>query len=466
MNVLTNLHSLSLILHYSILENEEQVHDNDETENKEEAFSQGDGNTTETIVVANVPSAADEDVLELLFESKRKGGGHVKHVQLNREKNWAIIEFCEPDAVEAVMSKLPITLMGTELEIHPYTPLIPGGVVIRSLDIRGLPKELTDDLLAKDVEKTIGSIEASSAEYESDDEHSEPKAEMDEHAGSQILINLKSIQVRMLTTIKFQESMSETFPNVTVTINLEKNEVHLDGDNAAIQLVKMKLYETLSTYVVCVFDDISAGMLEICQSKRVTEYINKQLASKKLVCLVWEIKDECLVICGVHEDVNKCARIIRGSVKEENFPISKESAAVFWSNQWQDKLKALRRDSDVFCEVISSGDVINATVFARYDKVAELVGKVKRFLREQAKVKSEKVRLNQLGKKLTALSELDDDIWEVFWEKLISKIEKDLSIHFVSVDDWYSLAPEEKFSVTGAVEGRDLAKKRLKSINL
>ena len=417
-------------------------------------------------MVANVPSTADEEVLEFLFESKRKGGGPVKHVHLNRQKNWAIIEFCEPDAVEAVMSKLPITLMGTELEIHPYTPLIPGGVVIHDLDIRGLPEELTDDLLAKDVEKTIGSIEASSAEYESDDEHLEPKAEMDEHAGRQILINLKSVQVKMLTIIKFQESMSKTFPNVTVTINLEKNEFHLDGDNAAIQLVKMKLYETLSTFVVCVFDDISAGMLEICQSKRVTEYINKQLASEKLVCLVWEIKDECLVICGVHEDVIKCARIIRGSVKEENFPISKESAAVFWSNQWQDKLKALRTDSDVFCEVISSGDVINATVFARYDKVAELAGKVKAFLREQAKVKSEKVRFNQLGKKLTALSELDDDIWEVFWEKLLSKIEKDLSIHFVSVDDWYSLAPEEKFSVTGTVEGRDLAKKRLKSINL
>ena len=463
MNVLTNLHSLSLILHYSILENEEQVHDNDETENKEEAFSQGDGNTTETIVVANVPSAADEDVLELLFQSKRKGGGHVKHVQLNREKNWAIIEFCEPDAVEAVMSKLPITLMGTELEIHPYTPLIPGGVVIQSLDIRGLPKELTDDLLAIDIEKTIGSIEASSAEYESDDEHSEPKAEMDEHAGRQILINLKSIQVRILTTIKFQDSMSETFPNVTVTINLEKNEVHLDGDNAAIQLVKIKLYETLSTYVVCVFDDISSGMLEICQSKRVTEYINEQLASEKLVCLVWDIKDQCLSICGVHADVIKCARIIRGSVKELKFPISKESSAVFWSSQWQNKLKELRTDGDVFWEVTSSGDVIKARIISRYDKVAELAGEVKAFLRGKAKVNSVNVRVNQLGKKLAALSALDVGIWETFWEKLSSKIEKDLSIHFVSVDDWvYS----KEFEITGTAEGRDLAIKRLKSINL
>ena len=452
-----------MIIYYTILEKGETILDSTQTENKEEAFSQGDGNTTETIVVTNVPSAVDEDVLELLFESKRKGGGPVKHVQLNRQKNWATIEFCEPDAVEAVMSKLPITLMGTELEIHLYTPLIPGGVVIHDLDIRGLPKELTDDLLAKDVEKTIGSIEASSAEYESDDEHSELKAEMDEHAGRQILINLKSIQVRMLTIIKFQESMSKTFPNVTVTINLEKNEVHLDGDNAAIQLVKMKLYETLSTYVVCVFDDISAGMLEICQSKRVIEYINKQLASEKLVCLVWDIKDQCLSICGVHEDVIKCARIIRGSVKEQKFPISKESSAVFWSSQWQNKLKELRMDSDVFWEVISSGDVIKARIISRYDKVAELVREVKAFLRGQAKVNSVNVRKNQLGKLQAALSALDADIWEKFAEILISKIEKDLSIHFVSVFEWFG---SQEFQLSGTAEGRDLALKRLKSINL
>ena len=55
---------------------------------------------TTTILVQNIPQSLDEEVLELFFESKRKkGGGPVKHINLDREKNWAIIEFSEPEGM-------------------------------------------------------------------------------------------------------------------------------------------------------------------------------------------------------------------------------------------------------------------------------------------------------------------------------------------------------------------------------
>ena len=53
---------------------------------------------TNKILVKNFPSNVDEDMLELFFESKKKsGGGPIKNVQLNREKKWAVVEFCEAD---------------------------------------------------------------------------------------------------------------------------------------------------------------------------------------------------------------------------------------------------------------------------------------------------------------------------------------------------------------------------------
>ena len=53
---------------------------------------------TNKILVKNFLPAIDEDMLELFFESKKKsGGGPIKNVQLNREKSWAVVEFCEAD---------------------------------------------------------------------------------------------------------------------------------------------------------------------------------------------------------------------------------------------------------------------------------------------------------------------------------------------------------------------------------
>ena len=57
-----------------------------------------DVSLTNKILVKNFLPVVDEDMLEIFFESKKKsGGGPVRIVQLNREKSWAVVEFCEAD---------------------------------------------------------------------------------------------------------------------------------------------------------------------------------------------------------------------------------------------------------------------------------------------------------------------------------------------------------------------------------
>ena len=56
--------------------------------------------STNKILVRNFTSVVDEDILETFFESRKKsGGGPVRNVQLNREKKWALIEFCEAEGM-------------------------------------------------------------------------------------------------------------------------------------------------------------------------------------------------------------------------------------------------------------------------------------------------------------------------------------------------------------------------------
>ena len=61
---------------------------------------QKDSSTTHKILVKNFPPAVDKVMLEAFFEARKTGGGGpVKNVQLNREKNWAVVEFDGSDGM-------------------------------------------------------------------------------------------------------------------------------------------------------------------------------------------------------------------------------------------------------------------------------------------------------------------------------------------------------------------------------
>ena len=402
--------------------------------------------------------SADEEVLEFLFESKRKGGGPVKHVQLNRQMKWAIIEFCDTGAVETVMSKLPITLMGTELEIRPYTPLLPGGVVISELDVRGLPKELTDSLLTKDIERIVASNEVSSAEYEFDND----EYEVTEQNNGNVVKDLKPVQLRMLKAIEYPRSISDAFPNVKVKLDIEKNEVLFSGENADIEPVKLNFYATLSSFSVCMFDDIPASVLEFYQSERVVEYINQKLSTNKLVC-AWEIQPNDLIVCSFQTDIIKCSNIIRASVKTESFLISKESAAVSLSKKWQDHLAELRKHNDLACKVAASGKEFSVELVLTDDRAqgsgSAISSNIKDFFKRNVTIKTENITLDQLSSKLTALYTVSKRLVREALELVVV----DLSIHFVKIELRVASSGSLSVDISGTVEGRELAKQEIKN---
>ena len=87
----------------------------------------------------NLPPTADEDLLEIFFESTKKyGGGPVKELRIIRDKNMAYVNFCEVNAVETVMKKKPIMLGTTELAVRPYKHLLPENETITRVDVMGL----------------------------------------------------------------------------------------------------------------------------------------------------------------------------------------------------------------------------------------------------------------------------------------------------------------------------------------
>ena len=103
----------------------------------------------------NVPASADEELLEVFFEStKKQGGGPVKSVKILDGKQIAFVEFCESSAVETVLKKRPIRLGKTELLVEPFKPLIHGLEKIKHVrvDLTELPDRFTEEFLKKQLE--------------------------------------------------------------------------------------------------------------------------------------------------------------------------------------------------------------------------------------------------------------------------------------------------------------------------
>ena len=106
----------------------------------------------------NLPASADEELLEVFFEStKKQGGGPVKSVKLfgdKQDEQVACVEFCNSSAVETVLKKRPIKLGKIELDVQPFEPLLQGSEKIRDVQVNltELLDKFTDDLLQKQAE--------------------------------------------------------------------------------------------------------------------------------------------------------------------------------------------------------------------------------------------------------------------------------------------------------------------------
>lgn len=93
-----------------------------------------------TIIVKKLPPKVDNILLEMTFSSPRKiGAGPIKKIDIQRKSNTALIEFCEPKAVNIVMGKVPVKISGVDVEIEVYKQ--------RTIRVCGLEKTITKDYL-------------------------------------------------------------------------------------------------------------------------------------------------------------------------------------------------------------------------------------------------------------------------------------------------------------------------------
>ena len=120
------------------------------------ASRDNDHKRTKTILVKNVPASADEELLEMFFEStKKQGRGSVNCVKIFRDKNVAFVEFCEHGAVETVIKQKNIKFGTTELHVEPYKPLLHGSGKINRVNFIGLPATFTDGLLKAQLDSLL-----------------------------------------------------------------------------------------------------------------------------------------------------------------------------------------------------------------------------------------------------------------------------------------------------------------------
>ena len=400
----------------------------------------------------------NEEYLELFFESKKKvGAGTILEIQFNREKHWAIVAFTEPDAVDTVLGKTPLTLMNNELDIHPYTPICKEGERIDSLEIKGLPTELTEQLVSKDIEEKVGSAEASSAEYISDNDNEDSDKEGGEESDSttgeivEQITDIQPVKLRLFVAMNDDEEIAEKFPNAKMRVNKKKNEIHFFGSVVEIQSLKLEVYKKLINYSVYTYHDIGPDSIKLFQSPKVAEHIKKKLSSKNLVC-EWKAIDTALIICSTEEAIAKCCNIVRESVKEVTFSVCNESAVAFLPSEWQRLQDQLHEDNEFVCNVNTTYNKINVHIVAEHDTVDIIVRDIDNFVLRHTNIGSECICFNQLA---LVENKLDGPQARRILRKIISGLE----MYYVSFNQ---VGNSSSFNVKGTSEGRELVKKRIR----
>ena len=129
-------------------------------------------------------------------------------------------------------------------------------------------------------------------------------------------------------------------------------------------------------------------------------------------------------------------------------------------SNWLNKQEELRKQNEFVCNSVSHDeDMIEVQIVAQDDTVKKIVQEVKAFVKQQTKLNSENVASTKLGlvfKYLLDKSSLQAD-------KLLTKIAEDLSMYHVSIERKWS---SSVCVITGTLEGRELAKLRMRTLNL
>ncbi|XP_060585886.1 protein mono-ADP-ribosyltransferase PARP14-like isoform X2 [Ruditapes philippinarum] len=128
------------------MNNEEEEPADPEPENREPSEPETPEENQTKIVVSNLPSTAHDEYLQMFFENKRKFKGcDVYSVEMDEDGTSAIIEFETPEAVDIVLSKCPLKMMGREVEISKFEP--PPPVLLCTVEVTGPCSLVSEDHL-------------------------------------------------------------------------------------------------------------------------------------------------------------------------------------------------------------------------------------------------------------------------------------------------------------------------------
>ena len=106
--------------------------------------------------MTNLPELADEEFLEMFFEhTKRQGGGPVKRVHLHEEKRQVIVEFEHTDAVQLVLSKQPIKMLRTTVNVEQYEPYLEQDETLKSIEILDIHTDLIKEIANMKINHTM-----------------------------------------------------------------------------------------------------------------------------------------------------------------------------------------------------------------------------------------------------------------------------------------------------------------------
>ena len=89
----------------------------------------------------------------------RGGGGSVRKITINKADKLAVIEFEETDAVDIVLNKRPIKMLGQSVVVEKFVPVIEMGETLETMQVSGLSEKFMNDA-AEITLKDLGQYES------------------------------------------------------------------------------------------------------------------------------------------------------------------------------------------------------------------------------------------------------------------------------------------------------------------
>ena len=270
---------------------------------------------------------------------------------------------------------------------------------------------------------------------------------------------LQPVQLRILQMTNYTEAVLEQLPDIKVKIDLEHNEISFMGDVETVLSGYRNLMEALSKFSVNRIYKKPAEHIKIYKRERVIEHINTILEEQSIVC-AWEVIEQVIVICSLHEDNADCTKLIDKKVSGIEFPVCKESSATFMTREWQEEVKLIQAENDVVHYVYSDKTSTNVNVIAIDKEVRGIVCRIKTFLKSQVDLRSEACDIPNKFKNIY-------DLHSKLALKMLDLTVARLSLYHVTVKRVLVPAYNSYYEIkiTGTREGIELAKQHIAELD-